>query len=146
MMHFQPHSQGRKLGKAYPSLFWKSKKGPWFLKKGPDCVHLWVNFSIQDVVLRVSRRKNSSHLAKWLSVRLGTKRVRVPSHSPKYFPVGSIFLVFLTKCLSKCPSSTKSPLFWKIFGCMHALRHYSFCPIVNVWQCSECLSVSVTAQ
>ena len=28
-------------------------------KKGSDCVPVWVNFSIQNVVLRVSRRKDS---------------------------------------------------------------------------------------
>ena len=30
------------------------------IKKGPDFIHLWVNFSIQDIVIRVSRRKNSN--------------------------------------------------------------------------------------
>ena len=29
-----------------------------FGKKGRDCIHHWVKFSIQNVVLRVSRRKN----------------------------------------------------------------------------------------
>ena len=28
-------------------------------KKGPDCAHLWVKFSIDNVVLRVSRRKSA---------------------------------------------------------------------------------------
>ena len=45
-------------GKASPALFENRKKCPDFGKKGPDCVHLWVKFSIQNVVLRVSRRKN----------------------------------------------------------------------------------------
>ena len=55
LMHNQPHSQG-----ALPCLFWKSKKEyPDFGKKGSDCVHLWVKFSIQSAALRVSRRKNS---------------------------------------------------------------------------------------
>ena len=49
--------------------------------------HHWVKFSIQNVVLRVSRRKCFLK-------------------SPKYFPAMPLFLVFLTKCLSKCPSST----------------------------------------
>ena len=48
-----------------------------------DCDRLWVQFFIKNVVLRVSRRKN-----------------------PKCFPVDPLFLVFLTKCLSKCPSYT----------------------------------------
>ena len=29
------------------------------IKKGSDFIHLWINFSIQDIVIRVSRRKNS---------------------------------------------------------------------------------------
>ena len=37
----------------------KTKKCPDFGKKGPDSINHWVKFSIQNVVLRVSRRKNS---------------------------------------------------------------------------------------
>ena len=48
---------GGKRG-GLPNPFWKSKKVPWFWKKGPDCVHLWGKFFIENVVLRVSRRKN----------------------------------------------------------------------------------------
>ena len=53
---------GRGAGVFSPALFWKSNK------KSPDCVknaltwknvHFWVKFSFQNVVLRVSRRKNS---------------------------------------------------------------------------------------
>ena len=36
------------------------------------------------------------------------------------------FLVLLVKRLSKCLSSLKSPLPWKISGWVPALRHYSF--------------------
>ena len=46
-------------GRPPPALSWKVKKVLWFWKKGPDCVHLWVKFSIQNVVLTVSRRKKS---------------------------------------------------------------------------------------
>ena len=53
------------------------------MEEGPEYDHLWVISSNQNVVLRVSRRK-----------------------TPKCFPAGALFLVFLTKCLSKCPSST----------------------------------------
>ena len=52
------------------------------------------NFSIQNVIVTVSRRKNS-----------------------KIFPCGAFFIVFLTKYLLKCPNSTKPPLPWKISGC-----------------------------
>ena len=42
---------GAKLGeKASPAPFWNRKKCPNFGKKGPDCVHLWVNFLIRNVV------------------------------------------------------------------------------------------------
>ena len=43
------------------------------------------------------------------------------------FTVEPFFLVFLTKCLSKCLSSMKPPMPWKISGCVPALRHCSFC-------------------
>ena len=65
-----------------------------FWKKCPDYVLPWVNFSIQNVVLRVSMKK-----------------------TPKFYPMGSFFLLFLTKCLSKCPNSMKPPLPWKYSGC-----------------------------
>ena len=84
--------------REFPALFWKSRKVPWFWKKGPDCIHLCIIFSIQNVVLRVSREKNT-----------------------KVYPVGSSFLVFLTKYLSNCPSSMKPPMPWKISGCMPVL-------------------------
>ena len=71
-----------------PLLFFENrKKVHWFWKKGPNCVHPWVASSIQNLVLRVSREKNS-----------------------KIFPCGAFFLVFLIKRLSKCPNSTKPPL------------------------------------
>ena len=50
------------------------KKCPDFGKKGLDCIHLWVKFSIPNVVLGASKRKN-----------------------PKCFSTGR-FLLFLTKC------------------------------------------------
>ena len=63
------------LGSRPPLPFFENrKKHPDFGKEGPDSVHLWVKYSIQNVVLRVSRRKNS-----------------------KIFPAGPFFLVFLTK-------------------------------------------------
>ena len=45
-------------GEVYPALSENRKKGLDFWKKGLNCNHLWVNFSIQNVALRVSRRKN----------------------------------------------------------------------------------------
>ena len=74
-------TQARNKGGGIPCLFFfeNRKKCPDFGKKGPDCVHPWVKFYIQNVVLRVSRKK-----------------------SLQLFPAGPFFLDFLTKCLSKC--------------------------------------------
>ena len=101
-------------------LFWKSKKVPWFFwKKGLDSFHFWIKYSIENVFLRVSWRKNS-----------------------KIFPAGPFF-VFLTNFLSKCPNIAKPPLPWKISGCAHDKCHNDFdlsnslCKISKSIQCSE---------
>ena len=52
-------------------------------------------------------------------------------------PYVGFFLVFLTKRLSNCPSSTKPALPWKIWGCVPALRHFSFCKMLHL----KCLTV-----
>ena len=44
---------------ASPSRVENRKNCPDFEKNNPDCVHFLVKFFIQNVVLRVSRRKNS---------------------------------------------------------------------------------------
>ena len=61
LVHIQPHSQARNQGgrgEACPILFENRKKCPDFGKKGPGCVHLWGKIFIENIVLRVSRRKN----------------------------------------------------------------------------------------
>ena len=97
--------QGRNYGgwgKASSVLFWKMKKSALILEtNGSDRIHLWIEFSIQNVVLRVSRQK-------------------------------LYFVVFLTKCLLKCPNSTKPLLSWKIFGCT-AIRWYIMCVCLRNW-------------
>ena len=46
-------------GGSLPCPFLKiKKKWPDFWKKGPDCVHPYVKFTVQNVVLTVSKRKN----------------------------------------------------------------------------------------
>ena len=41
-----------------PLPFFVNKKSPLiFWEKGPDSVHQWIKYSIQNVVLRVSRKK-----------------------------------------------------------------------------------------
>ena len=75
---------GREWETGLSDPFLKIKKSNLILKKiQPD----FVKFSIQNVVLRVSRRKNS-----------------------KNFPCEVFFIVFLTKCLLKCTNSTKPSL------------------------------------
>ena len=104
-------------GRPPPPFFESRKKCPDFGKKRPDCVHPWVTFSIQNIVLVASRRKNS-----------------------KIFPCESFFLVFLTKCLLKCHSSTKPPSALKIFwlrACAQALFFFCKRSILNGWQCFE---------
>ena len=53
---------GMQLGRPTPSLpfFENRRECPEFGKKGPDCVHHWVTFFIQNVVSKVSRRKISN--------------------------------------------------------------------------------------
>ena len=90
------HMSGAQLerkGWRPPCVFLNIEKIVLIWKKVPDYVDLWVKFSIQKGVLRLSRKKN------------------------QIFPCGFFFLVFLTKCLPECPSSTKPPLPWKISGC-----------------------------
>ena len=59
---------------------------------GPDSVHIWIEFSIQNLVLyRIYWRKDS-----------------------KIFPAGPFFLVFLTKYLSKSPNPREPP--WTLSG------------------------------
>ena len=55
MTHTFAQLSGR--GEASPALLENQKTCPDFRKKGPDCVHLSVKFSIQNIVLRLSRRK-----------------------------------------------------------------------------------------
>ena len=106
-----------------PALFKIEKKCPDFEKKGPDCVHFWVKFPIQNVVLK--SRKNIS----------------------KMFLCRASFFVFLTKFLSKCPSSTTNPphpypekfLVAYLHEGIVLLAEYS---ILNVWQST---SVSIAA-
>ena len=78
-MHIQPQTQAHhwKRKMRFPLSFLENQKRyPDFGKKGPDCVHLWVKFVIQNVV----------------SVYLGEK-------TPKCFPVGSLFLVLDEVCI-----------------------------------------------
>ena len=88
-------------GRHFLPYFEYQEKVPWFCKRCPDCVHLWVKFFSKNVALRICRRENS-----------------------QIFPWGAFFLVFLTKCLYKCPNLKRSPLSWKISVCVSGLRNY----------------------
>ena len=76
-------------GGGRPSLpfFENPKKCTDFGKKVLNCVHPWVESSMQNVILRVSRRKSSNIL-----------------------PCGAFFLCVFDKSLSKCPNCIKPPL------------------------------------
>ena len=78
---------------ASPTIFWKSKRCPSFGKKYPDFVHPAIKFTIQNIVLRLSRTKSS----KLFSCRT--------------------FLDFLRKCLLKHPNIKKPPMPWAISCC-----------------------------
>ena len=53
---------GVQLGLKSPLPFFENrKKCSNFGRKGPNCAHLWVEWFIQNLVLRVSRRKHSQH-------------------------------------------------------------------------------------
>ena len=99
-------------------LFFKIEKSVLILERKALCLP-WVKFSIQNVVLRVSWRK-----------------------TPKCFAAGPLFLVFLTKCLSKywstpVPQPPPPPLPWQIYGCEPAPKDYSFCKTLNL----KCLAM-----
>ena len=104
LRNFQARNKGWK-GERPLLPFFKNHK-----KCHSDSVHLWVKISIQNVVLRVSRRKNS-----------------------KIFPCGTFFFKFLTKCLSKWPNSPKLPLLWKISDCTPDSPLHSWYHVISVW-------------
>ena len=86
---------GGEGGEVFLSPFFKIENN--VLIWDPNCVHLWVESIIQNVVLRVSIRKSS-----------------------KFFPCETFFVVLLTRSLSKRPHSAKPPLPINISGCVPA--------------------------
>ena len=110
------YKRATKEGEGGPSLlFLKIGKNSQIFERKALCPSF--KFPIQNVVLRVSRRKNS-----------------------KCFPAGPHFLVFLTKSLSKDPGSTNLPpyvLF--LVAQLHSgiIVFFTKRSILNVWQCSE---------
>ena len=59
LTYLKPEASHRERREASSALFENRQKCPDFIKKGPDCVHLWVKFSIENVNLRVIRSKIS---------------------------------------------------------------------------------------
>ena len=93
-IHRRAKRKGRRDDNSL-ALFQNPKKWPDFVKIDLDCVHLWVEFSFQNVVLRVSRRKNS-----------------------KMILCGVSFSRVFDKMFSEVLSFTNPPLLpWKISGC-----------------------------
>ena len=80
------------------------KKCPDFGKKGLDCIHLWVKFSIPNVVLGASKRKKS-----------------------KMFLYRAFFYCFWRNAL---PSSKKPSLLSRNAG--YALSHYYLCKMLHL--------------
>ena len=75
-----------------------------------------LNFPIQNIVLRISKRKNSK----------------------KYSLQGLFFLCFWQNVYRSAVIPTS--LTWKISSWAPALRHYSFCKMFHLnWKCSECV-------
>ena len=108
----------RGRGKISPAIFENWKKCPDFSKKVPKNVELWVIIPIQNLVIRVSTRRNS-----------------------KMFPYGSLFLVFLAKSLLKCLSSTKDiqnlvqHLYMQkpgIFGILEYSERFRYCMPMHI--------------
>ena len=59
-MHIQPYcEQLERKVETSPAILENRKNFSDFGKEGPDFVYAWVKFSIQNVVLTVSTRKNS---------------------------------------------------------------------------------------
>ena len=82
-----------------PCPFLKFEKSALILaKKGPNSVHLWSTYSIQNLILRVSKRKNS-----------------------KIFLRGCFFLCFIQIFYRSVLIPQSNPLPWKISGCASAV-------------------------
>ena len=110
----------RREGEVSPALIWKSRKCPGFGKKGPDCVNLWVTFSIQNANLRVFGWKNS----KMFPCLQGL-------FSFSFFWQSVYWSVLVPQNL---PSAEKILIAHLPSGTILFARH----SILSVWQCSEC--------
>ena len=114
---------------ASPALFENQKKCPDFGKKSPDCVCFWLKFPIQNIVLRVSRRKNSNiflfgTLFSWFFDVIFIKVILFHKHS--HLPTPNL------------PPTPPPPLLpWKGSGYAPALIYYSFCKTLHL----KCLTV-----
>ena len=125
--------------KALTSLWSQRKRRPPLLvfenrKKWPDFlilenvsnvgVHLWIKFPTQNVVLRLSRRKNFT-----------------------MFPCGVLFSWVFGEMFIKVPYF-QSSLPWRMLAThLHSdIILFAKRSISNVWQCPEHASVMITAQ
>ena len=115
-------------GEISPTLFENRRKWSDFGKKDLDCVHLWVNFSVQNVVLRVSSWKNSKMFPRGapFSCVFDEWNVYQSALVPQtFFPCPEKFLV--AHLLS---------------GIVLFVKH----SILNVWQCFACISVLISSR
>ena len=87
---------------SHAIIFHMLKLGKGALILGPDCV-LSVKFAIQNVALRVCKRKNS-----------------------KMLPYGVFYSCLFDKMFIEVPETHETSLAVKFSVCVHALSHYSF--------------------
>ena len=83
---------------------------PNFRKKVSDCVNFWITFSIQNIVLRVSRRKHST-----------------------IFPCVTLFpCLFFNEGFFQSSLVPQNHLPKKIFGCAPGFINYFFCKTLHL--------------
>ena len=105
LMHIQPHSQASSQGgggSGFPCPFLKMEKSVLILEENcPDCVHLWVKFSIQNAVFRVSKKKNSKMFpyGAFFSCVFDEMFIEVPQFHESFPILKNIWLLAYTQIL-----------------------------------------------
>ena len=101
------------------------KKCPW--KKSPDCIHLWVNFFIRNVVLTVSWRKTRRNVY-WSA--LVSRNLLCLEKFVVALLHEEITLKFMSQTKENCDSLVLSRSYlrmvWRCHGILSVHRHY-FC-------------------
>ena len=115
-MHIQPHSQMCTRGMPFHPFLKIEKSVMIFGKKDPSFVHLWVKFSIQNVVFKSIWEKKLQNVSLWGLFFL-------------YF-LWNIYRSALVAWKLSCPEKFLVP-------CLHSgFILFAKCLILNIWQCS----------